>query len=105
MLCCCCYCCCRVAASLLHAAGVPELITSSREAYGALILALARDSALREGYRARIAAARWGRAPVFDTAAWVRALERGLLAVLQLHWASALPQHIDVAALQEEGES
>lgn len=44
----------RVAASLLHAAGLPELITNSPEAYEALALTLARDPSRLESVRQKL---------------------------------------------------
>jgi protein O-GlcNAc transferase len=56
----------RVAASLLNAIGLPELVTYSIEDYEALALRLAKDSSLLEGYRNRLAANRLVH-PLFDT--------------------------------------
>jgi predicted O-linked N-acetylglucosamine transferase (SPINDLY family) len=48
----------RVAASLVTAAGLPELVTDTDEAYEALALALARDPARLKALRARLEAGR-----------------------------------------------
>src|SRR6516164_8999082 len=56
----------RVAASLLHAIGLPELVTHSIEDYEALALRLAKDPSLLEGYRNRLATNRLTH-PLFDT--------------------------------------
>ena len=56
----------RVAASLLYAVGLPELVTHSIEDYEALALRLARDPSLLEGYRNRLATNRLTH-PLFDT--------------------------------------
>ncbi|HZT51679.1 MAG TPA: tetratricopeptide repeat protein [Stellaceae bacterium] len=56
----------RVAASLLEAAGLPELVTRSLDGYEALALALARDPARLAALRARLEANR-ERLPLFDT--------------------------------------
>jgi predicted O-linked N-acetylglucosamine transferase (SPINDLY family) len=64
----------RVAASLLTAAGLPELITQTPQAYESLALALARDPAWLAGLRARLAANR-ATASLFDTARFARDLE------------------------------
>ena len=56
----------RVAASLLYAVGLPELVTHSIEDYEALALRLARDPSLLEGYRNRLATHRLTH-PLFDT--------------------------------------
>jgi len=64
----------RVAASLLTAAGLPELITETAEEYEALALALARDPARLKALRDRLAANR-ATAPLFDTPRLARELE------------------------------
>ncbi|MCE7030804.1 tetratricopeptide repeat protein [Jiella avicenniae] len=64
----------RVAASVLTAAGLPELVTRSDEDYETLALALARDparlAALKDGLAANRASA-----PLFDSRAYTRHLE------------------------------
>ena len=64
----------RVAASLLRAIGLPELVTGNLQEYEALALKLARDPALLKSYRRRLAENR-GRAPLFDTARTTRHIE------------------------------
>jgi predicted O-linked N-acetylglucosamine transferase (SPINDLY family) len=64
----------RVAASLLRAAGLPELITTSLDAYEAEALQLATDPAALAGVRQRLALAR-ETAPYFDPAGFARHLE------------------------------
>jgi len=74
----------RVAASLLNAVGLPELITSSREDYEALALKLAFNRELLADIKARLAQNR-ATYPLFDTdrfrrhieAAYVTMWERG----------------------------
>jgi predicted O-linked N-acetylglucosamine transferase (SPINDLY family) len=56
----------RVAGSLLHAVGLPELVTETLDEYEALALRLARDPALLGGLRARLAENRLT-APLFDS--------------------------------------
>jgi predicted O-linked N-acetylglucosamine transferase (SPINDLY family) len=62
----------RVAASLLKAVGLPELVTNSPEEYERLALALARDPARLVGLKARLAVPS---APLFDAARFTRGLE------------------------------
>ena len=69
----------RVAASLVHAAGVPELATDSLQAYEALALALARDPERRAALRAKLQA-RDG-AALCDTAGFTRHLEAAYTAM------------------------
>jgi predicted O-linked N-acetylglucosamine transferase (SPINDLY family) len=64
----------RVAASLLTAAGLPELITETAEDYEALALALARDPARLKALRDKLATNR-ATAPLFDTPRLARDLE------------------------------
>jgi predicted O-linked N-acetylglucosamine transferase (SPINDLY family) len=64
----------RVAASLLNAAGLPELATESLADYEALALRLAREPARLAGLRAKLAASR-ATHPLFDTARFTRHLE------------------------------
>jgi predicted O-linked N-acetylglucosamine transferase (SPINDLY family) len=70
----------RVAASLLTALGLPELITETAQDYESLALALAVDGERLEAVRAKLAANR-KTMPLFDTAGFARALE-GLYAAL-----------------------
>jgi predicted O-linked N-acetylglucosamine transferase (SPINDLY family) len=65
----------HVAASLLHAAGMPELITNSLEDYAALALKLARDQTGLAAIRTKLARNR-DTYPLFDTARFTRNLER-----------------------------
>ncbi|HEX4768853.1 MAG TPA: tetratricopeptide repeat protein [Lichenihabitans sp.] len=64
----------RMAGSLLTAAGLPELITSSPEDYEALAFRLATEPGLFEGLRQRLAAAR-DTCALFDMARFTRSLE------------------------------
>ena len=64
----------RVAASLLHAVGLPELITTSLQDYESLAVALGRDPARLAAIRARLTANR-DVAALFDTPRYARNLE------------------------------
>jgi len=64
----------RVAASLLQAVGLSELITASLEDYEALALKLARDPVLLASLKAKLARNR-GTYPLFDTGRFTRNLE------------------------------
>ena len=64
----------RVAASLLNAVGLPELITRTLDEYEALALALAADPARLAGLKTKLAANRLT-APLFDTERFCRHLE------------------------------
>jgi predicted O-linked N-acetylglucosamine transferase (SPINDLY family) len=67
----------RVSGSQLRAIGLPELATESLEAYEAKALELARDPRLLASCRERLGANR-DTTPLFDTAAYTRALEDAL---------------------------
>lgn len=64
----------RVAASLLHAVGLPELITRDHAGYAALALALARDPGRLAALRTRLAQQRTS-SPLFGTDRFRRHLE------------------------------
>jgi predicted O-linked N-acetylglucosamine transferase (SPINDLY family) len=64
----------RVAASLLHAIGMPELIAMSWDEYEAVALKLARDPATLHGIRTKLARNR-DSYPLFDTPRYTRHLE------------------------------
>lgn len=64
----------RVAASLLHAIGMPELVADSKEGYEALALKLAQDRPLREALRTKLAANQRTHA-LFDTERFCRNME------------------------------
>jgi predicted O-linked N-acetylglucosamine transferase (SPINDLY family) len=72
----------RVAASILSAAGLQELIAPDLASYEALALHLARDSAALRAAREKIARNR-GTTPLFDTARFVRNLEDAYRAMLE----------------------
>jgi protein O-GlcNAc transferase len=70
----------RVAASLLHAVGLPQLVCENVKTYVAKIVALARDAGERNRLRTHLEGP--GRAsPLFDTAATTRAIEAAYLAM------------------------
>lgn len=64
----------RVCASLVHAAGLPELVCDTADAHVAAAIALAHDPARLAGLRARLAAGR-ETCVLFDTPGLVRGLE------------------------------
>jgi predicted O-linked N-acetylglucosamine transferase (SPINDLY family) len=70
----------RVAASLLHAARLPELVTKSLAAYEALALDLARDPKTLASIKAKLVRNR-DICPLFDTARFTRHLEAAYVAM------------------------
>lgn len=85
----------RVAASLLHAIGLPELVAPDDAGYEALILALATDPARLAALRSKLAQNRLA-APLFDTRRYTRNFERALSRVQDLAANGAPPQDIRI---------
>ncbi|MDZ4736963.1 MAG: hypothetical protein SGJ07_11520 [Rhodospirillaceae bacterium] len=87
----------RVAASLLHAAELPELVTYSPNAYRDLAIKLARDPERLAALKQRLVASRTT-APLFDTGLYVRHLERGFESMMARHARGETPAPIVVEA-------
>jgi len=85
----------RVAASLLTALDVPELITATPAEYEALALALARDPARLAALRAKLATNRTT-APLFDAPRFCRHIEAGYETMVQIAEAGEAPRPFDV---------
>lgn len=83
----------RVAGSLLHAAGLPELVTHDLDAYERLALALGRDAPRLARLRARLAGLRAG-APLFDVPRYTRDLEALYATMWQRHCRGQAPTAI-----------
>ena len=85
----------RVAASLLRAAELPELITDNLDQYESLALSLARDRTLLQSYRDRLAR-NPAQLPLFDTARTTRQIEAAYEEMM-VRWArDAIPTGFDV---------
>ncbi len=84
-----------VSTSGLTAMGMPDLVADSLEEYEALALRLARDPGARAELRTRIAANR-PIMPLFDTARFVRNLERAYERMWDIHCAGQPPQPIRI---------
>jgi predicted O-linked N-acetylglucosamine transferase (SPINDLY family) len=74
----------RVAASLLQAVGLPELITHSLGDYEALALRLAREPGLLSSLKARLAQNR-NSSPLFDTKRFARHVEAAYVTMWERH--------------------
>ena len=85
----------RVAASLLHAVGLPELVVATPENYEALAVQLANDPVRLGEIRARLARNRLV-APLFDTRRFARAIEEAYREMHRRHLAGAAPEHLAV---------
>ena len=83
----------RVAASLLTALEMPELIAENESAFEMLALSLARDPAALATLRTQLAEKR-GTAPLFDTARTTRAIEAAYFGILE----KAAPESFSVTA-------
>nr|WP_249802755.1 hypothetical protein [Bradyrhizobium sp. 44] len=87
----------RVAASLLSAVGLPELITRTRAEYEALAIELALDKQKLADIRGRLQGNHLT-ASLFDAALYASRLETAYEAMYQRHQAGLPPDHIDVQA-------
>jgi predicted O-linked N-acetylglucosamine transferase (SPINDLY family) len=85
----------RVAASLLSAVGMLELIAASREAYAEVALKLARDPGVLTGVRSKLARNRETE-PLFDTARFTRNLEAAFIAMWERHQRGEPPAHLKI---------
>jgi predicted O-linked N-acetylglucosamine transferase (SPINDLY family) len=86
----------RVAASLLTALDLPELITQNEEEYEGLITRLATTPELLLGIRAKLAERRLN-SPLFNAGFYTRTFESGLERAYELYRAGMQAQDIRVA--------
>jgi protein O-GlcNAc transferase len=86
----------RVAASLLHAVGLPELVTDNLDSYAALALKLARNPPLLAGIRQRLTQNRLT-CPLFDTDRFTRHIEQAYVTMLDNHRQGGGPRSFSVA--------
>jgi predicted O-linked N-acetylglucosamine transferase (SPINDLY family) len=86
----------RVAASLLQAIGLPELVTHSLEEYEALARALARDPARLAALKGKLARNR-DTEPMFDTARFTRYLESAYTTMWERHQTGLPPEAFAVS--------
>jgi len=85
----------RVAASLLMAVGLPELITKSRAEYEALAVELATNPGKLAGIKLKLAQNRLT-TPLFDAGRYTRNLEAAYRAMYERYHAGLPPDHIYV---------
>jgi predicted O-linked N-acetylglucosamine transferase (SPINDLY family) len=85
----------RVAASLLTAVGLPELVTNSLEEYEALGLRLATDPSLRSELRERLRKNRLD-CPLFDTERFCRHIETAYMIMWELWQRGEKPRSFSV---------
>jgi protein O-GlcNAc transferase len=94
----------RVAASLLKAAGLSELITTSLEEYEALALRLAREPTLLAAIKGKLANNR-DTCPLFDTARFARHIEAAYTIMWERQQRGELPEGFAVEPLDYQSLS
>jgi protein O-GlcNAc transferase len=90
----------RVAASLLKAIGLPELVTHSIEDYESLALRLATEPSLLEGYRSQLAKNRLTY-PLFDTDRFRDHIEAAYLEMWQIWRRGEQPRSFAIEAKRD----
>ncbi len=88
----------RVAASLLYAVGLPELVTHDLQQYERLAIELATKAGKLESIKAKLIEQR-ETAPLFDSRLFTRHIESAYAQMHRRHIEDLPPDHIDVAAL------
>ncbi len=89
----------RVAASLVHAAGLPELVAADLDEYERIALALAHDRDRLRALRTRLAERRMT-CPLFDSARTTRAFESLVVRMVDRHRCGLGPDHLPAASAQ-----
>ena len=87
----------RVAASLLNAIDLPELITHSREEYETLAIDLALNRERLKTIKEKLVR-NWLVAPLFDTTLYTRYLEAAYEAMYERYKAGLPPDHLAIVA-------
>jgi len=85
----------RVAASLLHAVGLPELVTTSLGEYAALALELATDRGRLQAIRRKLEANRLT-CPLFDTGRFSRHVEAAFTTMWEIRQRGETPRGFSV---------
>lgn len=86
----------RVAASLLMAIGLPELVAETSEQYERIAIDLATQQEKLPGIKRKLAANR-AAGPLFNTGLFTRHLEAAYVAMIDRHHAGLAPAHIAVS--------
>lgn len=86
----------RMGASLLHAIGVPELITRSPRDYEERAAELATDPGRLAGMKRKLDEGR-GPGRLFDTASFTRGIEAAYAAMYERHQQGLAPDHLRIA--------
>ena len=85
----------RVAASLLNAIGLPELITNTQEEYEALAIDLAMNPQKLTDIKLKLAKNRLT-SPLFDTPLFTKNLEAAYIKMIERYQADLEPEHISI---------
>jgi predicted O-linked N-acetylglucosamine transferase (SPINDLY family) len=85
----------RVAASLLNAIELPELITSTPQAYEALAIEIAKNPEKLAALKQKLASNRLT-TPLFDTPQFTKDLERAYVQIYERYQDDLSPEHLFV---------
>jgi predicted O-linked N-acetylglucosamine transferase (SPINDLY family) len=86
----------RVAASLLNAIGLPELITNTEDEYRALAIELATNPKMLIDIKLKLTNNREA-TPLFNTPLFTKNLETAYIKMMERYWADLQPDHIFIA--------
>ena len=86
----------RVAASLLNAVGLPELITDTKEGYEAMAIELAAEPEKLAAIKQKLQENR-NITPLFDTPLFTKNLEAAYIKMMERYQADLQPDHVFVA--------
>jgi predicted O-linked N-acetylglucosamine transferase (SPINDLY family) len=87
----------RVAASLLDAVGLPELVTTTLDAYERAAVDLATQPEKLTLIKRKLADGRLT-TPLFDTRLFTKHIETAYIAIYERHRAGLVPDHIDISS-------
>jgi predicted O-linked N-acetylglucosamine transferase (SPINDLY family) len=85
----------RVAASLLNAIGLPELVTETQADYEALAIDLAKNPAKLKALKEKLERHRLT-TPLFDSELFTKHLEASYMQMYEIYQADMKPEHIEV---------
>jgi predicted O-linked N-acetylglucosamine transferase (SPINDLY family) len=85
----------RVAASLLNAIGLPELVTETQDQYEALAIDLAKTPDKLKNIKDKLERNRLT-TPLFDTALFTKHIEAAYIQIYERYQANLSPKHIEV---------
>jgi predicted O-linked N-acetylglucosamine transferase (SPINDLY family) len=88
----------RVAASLLKAIDLPELVTATPEEYETTAIALATDPALSRALKSKLALNRTTK-PLFNSALYAKHIEAAYKSMIARYEAGLAPDNIDIQPL------